>query len=402
LKILLVAPDYPPYNQGGGGVVYKTIAQKMAQRGHTVTIIAGYYGKELRKEFVEENGSKMELLWVPLMSILTDKHPKFKSILPPKLRTFRHLIAVDYNDFDVIHLLAFGHFLTDLINLLARPHKKILTIHGFPKYVEQKGDANYFTKLFYKLYMKTLGHHTLKSTEIITVVTKFVAEECIKKGIEAYKLKIIPNGIDLDRYINVKYEMLDEKYNITKDDLLLLSIARIDWFKGFENAIESLHQLLKITNKTIKYMIIGAIEDKIYFSKLQELIEKKGIGNNVIFTGFINHSLKLQALSRADIFLVPSLHESFGIVNLEAMAMGKPIVASNLEGIACILDHMETGFLVKPAHPNELTKAITTLLARPDLMDKLSRNVNTEVKKYDWNVIVDKYEEIYYGEKPYE
>lgn len=395
MKILLVVPDYPPYNQGGGGVVYKTIAQKMAERGHRVNIIAGYSGNELRKESLEENDSKMEVLWVPLMSILTDRHPRFKSYLPPKIRTLRYLNAVDYNDYDVIHMLAFGHLLIDFINLVARSHRKILTIHAFPKNVERQGNASYFTKLFYKVYMKTLGRYTLNSTEIITVVTKFVAEECVKKGIEPHKVKIISNGIDLDRYINVNYDALQEKYKIKKDDVLLLSISRIDWYKGFENAIESLHQLMKITNKTIKYMIIGAIEDQNYFSKLNQQIEKKGIRNNVIFTGFIDHNLKLQALTRADIFLVPSLHEGFGIVNLEAMAMGKSIVASNLEGIACVLDHMKTGFLVKPAQPNELADAITTLLTSPDLRDKLSRNANMEVKKYDWNLIIDNFEMIY-------
>ena len=337
----------------------------------------------------------MEVVWVPLMSILTDNSPKFQSYLPPRLRTLRSLNAVNYNEYDVIHLLAFGHLLTDCINLIARSHRKILTIHGFPKYVERQGNASFFTKLFYKIYMKTLGQYTLNSAEIITVVSNFVAEECIIRGIEPNKIKIISNGIALDRYVTVTPDDLQKKYNIMKEDVLLLSIARVDWFKGFENVIESLQQLKKIINKTIKYMIIGAIEDLNYFSKLSQQIEKKGLRNNVIFTGFIDYRLKLQALTRANIFLVPSLHESFGIVNLEAMAMGKPIVASNLEGIACILDHMKTGFLVKPARPNEIADAISTLLRSPELMEKLSRNASMEVKKYDWNLIVDSFETIY-------
>jgi len=395
LKVLLVAPDYPPYNQGGGGVVYMTIAQKMAQRGHNVSVIAGYNGNELKKEFVEENGHRIEVFWVPLMSIFTNKHPKFKSYLPPKLTAFRYLNALNYNDYDVIHLLAFGHILTDFINLVARSHRKILTIHGFPKYVESQGNASFFTKLLYKLYTNTLARFTLNSTDTITVVTKFVAEECLKNGIKPHKVKIISNGIDLDRYINVKYDLLQEKYKIMKEDVLLLSIARIDWFKGFENAIEPIDQLMKKTNRPFKYMIIGAIEDRYYYSKLKKQIESKGIKNNVIFTGFIDHSLKLQALTRADIFLVPSLHESFGIVSLEAMAMGKPIVASNLEGISCILDHMSTGFLVQAGRPIEIADAITNLLDNPELRNKLSSNAKIEVKKYDWNKIMDNYEMIY-------
>jgi phosphatidylinositol alpha-mannosyltransferase len=183
--------------------------------------------------------------------------------------------------------------------------------------------------------------------------------------------------------------------------VLILSIARIVWLKGFEYAIESLHQVMKIIKKPIKYMIIGPIEDKKYYSKLCEQIEKVGLKDNVIFTGSLgitskeDQNLKLQALTKADIFLVPSLHESFGLVILEAMAMGKPIVASNIEGIASILDNMKTGILVNPIIPKEIADAITTLLGNSTLCTKLSENAKCEVKKYDWDVIVDNYEKIY-------
>jgi phosphatidylinositol alpha-mannosyltransferase len=288
------------------------------------------------------------------------------------------------------------------LNLLIRVRKKVLTVHGFPKSIENEGNASYLIKLFYKIYLETLGKYTLKSATTITTPSDFVSKDCIKIGMSPCKVKTIPNGIDLQSYNSIQhcYE-LEKKYNIMKDDVLILSIARIVWLKGFEYAIESLHQVMKITKKPIKYMIIGPIEDKKYYSKLCEQIEKVGLKDNVIFTDLLgitsqrDQNLKLQALSRADIFLVPSLHESFGFVVLEAMAMGKPIVASNIEGIASILDNMKTGILVNPTIPKEISHAITILLCNSALCTKLSENAQREVKKYDWGMIVDNYEKIY-------
>jgi glycosyltransferase involved in cell wall biosynthesis len=402
LRILMIAPSFPPYNQGGGGIFYQTLTHKLAERGHSITVITGYYGKGLKRENSETQDEKIQLIWIPLMKIAQERYPQIQESLPPNIISFYHLRSIIYERYDIIHMLAFGHFLVDLLNLFIRTQRKILTVHGFPKFIENKGNASRLVKLFYRIYLKTLGKHTLNSATIITAPSNFVAEECIERDVNPCKVKTIPNGIDLKSYNSTQhcYE-LEKKYNITKDDVLILSIARIVWLKGFEYAIESLPQVMKRIKKPIKYMIIGPIEDKEYYSKLCEQIEKFGLKDNVIFTGSLgitskeDQNLKLQALTRADIFLVPSLHESFGLVILEAMAMGKPIVASNREGIASILDNMKTGILVNPIMPKEIADAITTLLCNSTLCAKLSENVKCEVKKYDWDMIVDNYEKIY-------
>jgi len=398
----MIAPSFPPYNQGGGGIFYKTLVQRLAARGHRITLIAGYYGKGLKRENLEIGEEKIKIIWIPLMKLAQKKYPQIQESLPPNFLSFYHLRTTFYDRYDIVHILAFGHLLVDVLNLLIRIRRKILTVHGFPKSIENKGGASLLIKLFYKIYLETLGKYTLNSATTITTPSDFVSKDCIKMGLSPCKIKTIPNGIDLQSYISVQhfYE-LEKKYNIMKDDVLILSIARIVWLKGFEYAIESLPQIMKTTKKSIKYMIIGPIEDRKYYSKLCEQIEKLGLKDNVIFTDLLgitsqrDQNLKLQALSRADIFLVSSLHESFGFVVLEAMAMGKPIVASNIEGIAAILDNMKTGILVNPNISEEISHAITLLLSNSTLCKKLSENAKREVKKYDWEMILDNYEKIY-------
>lgn len=208
---------------------------------------------------------------------------------------------------------------------------------------------------------------------------------------------VIENGIDLDKYKTVKYDEFEEKFHLGKEDVVILSIARVTWYKGYEYALKAIHKIMKATNKPIKYIIVGSIDEQNYYCNLRKQVEKLGLKNGAKFTGFLSHDMKLQALSRADIFLAPSLHEGFGLVILEAMALGKPIIASNCEGFRCIIDNTRTGILVKPASPEEIANAILLLLSNPNLKKKLSENAKRAVSSYDWRAVVEKYERLYKG-----
>ncbi|HZB17007.1 MAG TPA: glycosyltransferase family 4 protein, partial [Nitrososphaeraceae archaeon] len=276
MKLLLVVPDYPPYNQGGGGTVYKAIAETLSERGHTVKLIAGYYQKEFKKEVIKENNVNIELVSVPLVNVFRSKHPIFRSHLPPTLKSLWYLSSIKYNEYDAIHLMAFGHLLIDFVSFMSKLKNTnvILTIHGFPKYVQREGKASIFIKLLYNAYTNTLGKRTINSAKTITVPSSFVAKECMKNHIPNSKIQTISNGIDLKLYTPTQSNELQSKYFITHDDILLLSIGRVYWFKGFEYAIESVSLLAKKTDRPIKYMIIGQIEDHAYFSALNKQIER--------------------------------------------------------------------------------------------------------------------------------
>lgn len=392
MKILLVVPDFPPHSHGGGGVVYKTIAEKLVDRGHEVTIIAGYHGKriEIRSE---AGNNRLKLVWIPLLTILEKKFPQLQDSLPPSLKSLYYLSRICYKEFDVVHLLAFGHLITDCVNLFAR-NKKILTIHAFPKYFESK-KTNIFLRLLFNIYSRTLAAHTIRSAHIITTPTTFVAGECKRKYGQSEKIRVISNGIDLIKYSLTSCSDIERKFQIEKDDILIVSIARIVWHKGFEYALDALKTVSLTTQQRIKYIIIGSIEDENYYHFLEQRIKELGLQQNVVFTGFIDHALKLQALNRADIFLAPSLHEGFGLTVLEAMALGKPIIASNCEGFACILKDAYTGMLVNPANAKDIADSIVSLLHNSVLRRNLSKEARKEVQKYDWNTIVETYEGAY-------
>ena len=396
MKVLFVAPLYPPYAHGGGGAVASAIATRLAKAGHNITVLSGYYPKNhLRGVPIRDWDKGVEIIWVPLLRIMETKYPQLRGSLPPNIPSVAFLKTLDYNSFDVIHFSAFGHLLIDCVNLFAKNPRKILTIHAFPKYLEKEGEANNALKFLYRVYSRTLGKHTLQSAKTITAVSKFTLDECLKWGLSKENIELIENGIDLEKFSVVQCHEFEERYNLGKEDIVILSVSRVTWHKGYEYALEAVHKVAEATGKSIKYLVIGSIEDQSYYLKLEKQIETLSLRNSVNFTGFLSHSMKLQALSRSNIFLAPSLHEGFGLVILEAMALGKPIVASNCEGFKHIVKNLTNGLLVEPANPEEMADAILLLLCNPDLQEKLSKNGLISVKKYDWVKRVKAYEELY-------
>ena len=131
--------------------------------------------------------------------------------------------------------------------------------------------------------------------------------------------------------------------------------------------------------------------------ELEKLSKKLNIEKNVKFSGFVDEDLKPLYYKAADIFCLPSTNmgESFGIVNLEAMACGIPIISSKLGGIPDIVKDMENGMLVKPGDPESLADALIFLLENDDIRKKMGNDGRKKVEEYSWMKIAEKTEGIY-------
>ena len=396
MKILIVAPLYPPYARGGGGAVISAIALGLAKRGHKITVLSGCFSeKPLTAKPRRDWNEGIEIIWIPLLKFIEKRYPQLSGSMPPNLPSLVFLKSFDFDSYDIIHFSAFGHLLIDIVNLLIKNPNKILTVHAYPKFFEKKGKASGLLKFLYGIYSRTLGRHTLRSAKVQTAISKFTLDESIKRGVPKDRIKLIENGIDLDEFKPVPFKEFEERYNLGKEDLVILSISRITWHKGYEHALDAISNIIRTAQREIKFVAIGSIEDQNYYCNLQRRVRELSLENSVKFTGFISKDMKLQALSRSDIFLAPSLHEGFGLVLLEAMALGKPIVASNCEGFGNLLENMKTGLLVEPASSKEIANAITLLLSDSTLREKLSKNALQSVKKYGWIERVKEYEESY-------
>lgn len=190
--------------------------------------------------------------------------------------------------------------------------------------------------------------------------TKFKIQNQI--SLEESKFFMLPNTVDEKRfYISVKPKYLMDRYNIDEECKVILTICRLDErekYKGYDRIIKILPKIMTKVPK-IKY-IIGGKGNDIY--RIKKLINKLGLQNKVIITGFIPEEELVDYYNLCDVFAMPSKGEGFGIVFLEALACGKPVIAGNKDGSVDALLNGELGILVNPDDENDIVEVLIKVL----------------------------------------
>lgn len=169
----------------------------------------------------------------------------------------------------------------------------------------------------------------------------------------------IANGVNLeDIYTGSSPKQVDYQGKI-----VLLAVGNLKKTKGFDYAIKATSSLLP-SYPNLHLLIAGAGPEA---ANLQALVNKANVSSHVTFLGKLSHSQVMEYMSFADIFLLPSWQEGFGVVYVEAMAHGKPIIACKRQGIAHFITNWDNGILVEPQDQDDLNAALARLLANPHL-----------------------------------
>lgn len=191
---------------------------------------------------------------------------------------------------------------------------------------------------------------------------------------------IIPNGVDLEQFhpdVLPIDEFRDGKINI-------LFVGRLEKRKGFKYLLEA-YQRVKQELANCRLIVVGP--GTRLRSKFEDQIFDEGI-KDVVFVGYVANDELPRFYKTADVFCAPATHcESFGVVLLEAMAVGKPIVASNVEGYAHIVSPGVEGLLVPPKDENALAGALMTLIADRALRQEMGDRGKLKAAGYGWDSV---------------
>ncbi len=191
------------------------------------------------------------------------------------------------------------------------------------------------------------------------------------------KLYVINNGIDLGQ-IQVTQPL---SLSYLADRKVLVSVSNLLELKGIEFTLRALVEVIQ-QHPRLFYLIIGDGPDK---NRLQQIVQSLNLTNHVKFLGLQPHAEALRYVAAADMFVLPSWNEAFGIAYLEAMAFGKPVVACQKQGIADVITNGQTGLLVRPKDVSTLKKAILKLVADERYGKMLSHNARQLVTEtYTW------------------
>jgi phosphatidylinositol alpha-mannosyltransferase len=191
---------------------------------------------------------------------------------------------------------------------------------------------------------------------------------------------IIPNGIDLERFSSDVLpieEFCDGKINV-------LFVGRLEKRKGLGYLLQAYRQVKKEFPRS-RLIIVGP--GTRFRRKYERQVSDNGL-TDVAFVGYVSHDELPRYYKTADIFCSPATgQESFGIVLLEAMALGKPIVATNIEGYANVLTHGREGLLVPPKNDRELARALMSLMSDGSLRRQMGGRGVTTAREYNWEKI---------------
>jgi D-inositol-3-phosphate glycosyltransferase len=171
-------------------------------------------------------------------------------------------------------------------------------------------------------------------------------------------------------------------------------VGRIEPLKGIDTLIQAA-ALLRTHHpemmKNVCFSIVGgdpwAENLDVEMARLQALSHKLGVTDIVGFLGSKNQNMLPKYYAAAEIVVMPSHYESFGLVALEAMAMGTPVIASEVGGLAHLVRDGETGFHVPPRDPDTLANRICVLLSNPGLRNKFGEQARSYARRYDWSII---------------
>lgn len=294
------------------------------------------------------------------------------------IKFITNLIHTDANIFH-IHGIGITSFFSIFIGILR--HKKIIyTAHGL---VSRENKLGYNYPSIWSFYEFFLFNYS----NIITTVSKNMQEMIIQDyKIERRKIIVIENGVSSEffPYKPIRY-LNSELSKYYKEKLFILFVGGTRKVKGLEFLFESIKGL----SEKITLLIVGKEGDQheILISKYEDLI-KEGY---VKFLGKIPQN-ELIALYQLDyIFVLPSFYEPFGLVPLEAMAKGKPIIVSDRVGASSIITNMKDGMIVPFGDVKSLTKAINLLIKNPIKRKQIGLNARKTAKKHTWERVAKKY-----------
>ena len=196
----------------------------------------------------------------------------------------------------------------------------------------------------------------------------------VNDGIGADRIFVVHSGIDLQRFERVAGAHLVEEFNLKPDERVVINVAHLAGHKGQKYLIHAIPQVLAVI-PNVRFFIIGEGE---LMSKLQALSVSLGIGHALKFTGFRNDVGAFYKL--ADLFVMSSVQEGLGTAILDALALGKPVVAANSGGIPEIIKDGETGRLVAAGDSQALAEGIIEMLAEADQAEAMAQRGQAEVR----------------------
>ncbi len=365
MKICLVSDPYYPYPSGVSEYTHY-LAKYLRRLGHAVKILTTHYRNEEYEPDVIRIG---RVFYIPMNKSFATLSMGWD--IPRKVKRF-----LEEEKFDVIHTM--GPF-PPSISFFALHYSKALNITTFHStgFKYYRTGSLIFRKLFKRYIDKLHGLIAVSETSRDTFLPYIPGD-----------YTIIPNGIDLEKFHPGVLPFSEFKNKKNK----ILYLGRLDRRKGLIELLRAM-PLIKGELKNVILIVVGKgpLEDD-----CKKLVQELDLSEVVVFKGFAKSEEIPRYYATGDVYCSPALGgESFGIVLLEAMAVGKPVVTSRIPGYDRVIIDGYNGLFFDPYKPEDIAQKIIRVLQNEDLRKRLINNGKEFVKDYSWFNIAKKIEGFY-------
>ena len=364
--------EYPPRIVGGIARVVHDLSKRLIKDGHEVTVVtykegnAPYY----------ENDKGVQVYRVDNFMINPNNFIDWIMQLNFNLIAKANEIMSKEGKFDVIHAHDW------LVAYAAKTLKAsydipiVSTIHA-----TESGRNSGIHDEVQRYINDTEWMLTYESTEVIVNSNYMKCELQRLFGLPFEKINVVPNGINLTNFSNVEKDYDFRRQYALDNEKIILFTGRLVYEKGIQHLIAAMPKVLQGYHDA-KLIIAGKGG---MLDELRQQVRYLGIENKVYFTGYLDSKQIAKMYKCADVAVFPSTYEPFGIVTLEAMLAGIPVVVSDIGGLNEIVEHGVNGMKSYAGNSNSIADSILALLYDKRLASEVVKNAKAKVKnEYNW------------------
>ncbi|MCX7929979.1 MAG: N-acetyl-alpha-D-glucosaminyl L-malate synthase BshA [Chlorobi bacterium] len=365
---------YPTY--GGSGVVATELGMALAQRGWRVHFISYAVPSRLDRFQANIRFHEVEIPSYPLM-----EHQLYTLALAGKI-----IDVARYEQLDVLHVhYAIPHAISGFLA------KHVLERDGIPLRVATTLHGTDITLVGLDPGFHPLVKFSIEASDAVTCVSSYLRDRTTQLFTDRQNIAVIPNFVNTTVYDRTRYDTAALRTQLAGDaDVVLMHVSN---FRPVKRVTDTIHILAAVRTQGINacLVLIGDGPDR---AEAEKLCRSLSLCEHVRFVGKVMATAEL--LSTADIFLLPSQNESFGLAALEALSCGVPVVASNVGGIPEVVAHGQTGYLAEPGDIERMARYCIELATNGTKWQRFSNAARRHaVERFSIDCIVPLYEQLY-------
>lgn len=362
---------YPTY--GGSGVIATELAKGLAKRDHNVHMLS--YSRPARLESIYTNISYHE---VNISSYPLFEYPPYALSLANQM-----VQLIQYEDIDVLHVhyaiphATSAYMAKDIVGEKAKGMPVVTTLHGTD-----------ITLIGSDPSFKEVVDFSINKSDGVTAVSNYLRDETYRKFKINKEIEVIPNFIDLDRF--KKSNKTHFKRAICPEgEKVIVHVSNFREVKRVPDVIEVFDHILDAGIDS-KLLLVGDGPDR---QNAERKCRELGICSKVRFLG--KQEQVEEVLSIADLFLIPSGSETFGLAALEALSCSVPVISSNIGGLPEVNIHDETGYLCELGDTKKMGEYAVDILSDDSLYKRLAKNARKQAERFEVSNIITLYEDYY-------